>query len=455
MSCIPHLTSVCLLGYLSGAKKKCSFTSNIAAVHSQDSEAGLFPQPQGILLPIVKATSNEVTCSQAQEVKALVEDAAVLFKGVILDSELLSRGWVYQEVLLTPANIFCTGQQMWWSCCRMSCSQTFPRGFPSRLGRDISSKGFSDSISHRKRGFCWTIEEDLGDNPLGLWDDIIKHYSMTTVTASEDRIVAIAGVAKVFASRFRTLQGAVCHSGVWSVNVLDQLLWATMRERHQTPYRELLRSTHPIPTWSPLSCQGVSKERMPLGSVSTPLAKYVSMATSGLDPFGRARGLEDCVLHLRGVLVDIRFDDTATRFYASSHIAQGPWRGPDAEWDTTEDRQTALSCSGHIFAAVTVMAWEQRWTDSNIQGLLLRETAARNGGTTNRGTQKTWKRCGYFSYNLWPKEGPFFLAAFQIRRYGLDIEFADDPGALRPGVKGCGKLKPTGEAPDLEDIYIV
>lgn len=221
------------------------------------------------------------------------------FQRDIESSELLSRGWVYQEVLLTPANLFCTPEQMWWSCFTSSLSQVFPKHI---LGWDWRG-GISrvvDSIRDRK---CNMMSPEKSKDWPNVWIDIVCNYSATSVTFNGDRVVAIAGLAQVFASRFPNLQRAVCHSGVWSTSVVPQLLWY---DYFSKGYRFI--PTHPIPSWSPLSCQPEGREALRYdtghdGDIY--VAEYVSMQTSGLDRFGRAKEQKDCVLHLRGVLFQI------------------------------------------------------------------------------------------------------------------------------------------------------
>lgn len=93
---------------------------NITAVDCQNSEGDLCPVQRDTLLPILPTRDDSIRTSST------VGLPKQEFKSEIIFLELLSRAWVYQEVLLAPANLFCATEQMWWSCSGGTCSQAFP-----------------------------------------------------------------------------------------------------------------------------------------------------------------------------------------------------------------------------------------------------------------------------------------------------------------------------------------
>lgn len=78
---------------------------NIAAVDAKHTDEGLFPT-QRTALPVVSRQNDsiQIVCQSCG-----VSESHESF----IISNLLSRGWVYQEVLLTPTNLLCTKEQMW------------------------------------------------------------------------------------------------------------------------------------------------------------------------------------------------------------------------------------------------------------------------------------------------------------------------------------------------------
>lgn len=125
---------------------------NIAATHGQNSDAGLFPVQPGTLLPASRTTQGQVVI--------LWEDPQRKFSDGVLSSELLSRGWVYQEVLFAPANLFCTADEIWWFCPEKTYSDTFPGG-SLEVNRDGTLGQFENNLGYRKRSIM-PVEDTLG-----------------------------------------------------------------------------------------------------------------------------------------------------------------------------------------------------------------------------------------------------------------------------------------------------
>lgn len=224
----------------------------------------------------------------------------------IICSELLSRGWTYQEILLSPANLLCTRQMMWWSCSDASCSELFPENTPT-LGHDINEPPvFMDPLRSEK------VALKSGKSLINIWMDVISSYSRTSVTFRDDRVVAIAGIARLFSSWFPKLLDSAdltghFHSGIWSTEVIQQLLWRCTSSRRTRCSRD---DQIYIPSWSPLSSLSChpSYNR---SSTTVTLAEYVEIGSSGTtgvfrtDQFGRVQNQSEAVLHLRSVLVPI------------------------------------------------------------------------------------------------------------------------------------------------------
>lgn len=332
-------------------------------------------------------------------------------------SELLSRGWVYQEVLLTSANLFCTPDQMWWSCFTSSLNQIFPKAIPEKRGHELYP--FVDSIRGRKGNMMSPKERE---HWLEVWFDIVSNYSATSVTFSGDRVVAIAGLAQVFASRFPNLQHAVCHSGVWSTDVVPQILWYNhFHGGHRFPPYAM----HPIPSWSPLSGQGKWAPWYPTRQDNDMyVAEYVSMQTSGLDRFGRAKEQKDCVLHLRGVPLQI---DLLTKGPHTDHRAHSfnvtgyEDQNISLYWDTEEE--TAMSTSGPLLALPFILSTS---LSCRFKGLLLKPDADSSHRDHSETDRRLWVRCGWFEREFFEWNLKSTLEAFQLRRLGVTVVLNGD-----------------------------
>lgn len=413
---------------------------NIAVTNARDSEAGVFPTRRYIAVPVVRELAPPPSPCQ---VCILWEDPSEKLERDVVSSELLSRGWVYQEVFLTPANLFCTADEMWWSCFHGTCTQTFPRG------TDIE-----DSINEKKLNIMW--------DDAGFWDawrGVLEFYSGTSVTYKDDRLVAIAGLVAIFRALYPTyLQHASYHSGLWPLGLRDglhQLLWRRSKGHPLPSHR--YPATHPIPSWSPASYDG--KIRWPQDWLPE-LPQFISMENSQVDSFGRAMGQAQCTLHLRGVLVkiDIAVEDQSMEKSWASVTGRKDILVV-IEWDSDEDRRLAAESShtDHVRLLIFGLNLDRGWS---VEGIVLRPL----DGPIRTDASKTWVRCGYIN-DLDPKLKPRKRdvgEAFQLERYGLswilDQEFDIFLGKYYLDGRWGRRRDPlatTSTTTDLEDIYIV
>lgn len=412
---------------------------NIAVTNARDSEAGLFPTRIYIAIPVVRDLSPR---SSPNQVWVLLEEPSEKFERDIVYSELLSRGWVYQEVFLTPANLFCTADEMWWSCLHRTCTQTLPEG-----------ADFEDSIQHRKGKIMFEWVEGWE-----AWRSVLEIYTGTSVTFKDDRLVAIAGLAKLFrALRPAYFQHATYHSGVWQLDIrggLRQLLWRRSKGQSLPPSR--WSATHPIPSWSPASYNG----RIRWSSQTLlDLPDFMSMDSSHLDGFGRATDQAQCTLHLRGVLVKI---DVAVENQPTKESWACVTGHEDMliviEWDSDEDRRLAADSSRVGCARALTFSVNLNQARPSMEGLLLRPLDGPSGADGS----KIWLRCGYIHY-MDPKldcRKRSVGEAFQLERYGLTWMTYQELHQIGHYVGNNDNLNDgtwwnTSTPTDLEDIYIV
>lgn len=115
---------------------------DMAATHARNSDEGLFPTQANISPLAMRTVIGEVKV-------VLWDDPKERFTEAVIYSMLLSRGWVYQKVLFTPANVFYTPDEMWWSCSDATYSGMFSAGILVEYndGRPVH---FIDDLRHRK-----------------------------------------------------------------------------------------------------------------------------------------------------------------------------------------------------------------------------------------------------------------------------------------------------------------
>lgn len=405
------------------------------------------------------------------QIWALRENPDSIFEEYVNSSELLSRGWVYQEVLLTPANLFCTKDEIWWSCSCATCSRTTPTGVvknpskgPSYLRAKYGCVPFVDDIRKRKTIITGDL---LRLDPIRSWGDVLHSYCRTSITVDDDRLVAIAGIANLFRSLFpHQLQKAIYNSGLWSTNILQQLRWtATPPPLHEEDEVEAIQGRlrpariH-IPSWSPLNCAGIMNRTYQVDSVcnSHPLPlpiEVVAMGNAKVDRFGRATEQAGSTLHLRGVQpVEVNLAEDLN--HAESKGCMGV--PVLVAWDTKEERELArlrLSTEVGSYRALLFTFDPRRL--AFLDGLLLRP------GTLCDGLDR-WIRCAYIFASFHPDYiGRYdelvtkYVHAYRVVEYGYTWVVADtaEEGRTSISQESNWQRESTGRAPELRDIYIV
>lgn len=416
---------------------------NIAATDSQDSEGSLFPRKQPILLPTVRerrpkaSPTHEVTIILSQGLRDSFYDR-------VMDSELLSRGWVYQEALLAPATLFCTAEQMWWSCAERTCSQIFPDG--AGIGVEDEYGSGLDFLTERKLAIITPSEYP---DPITEWTRVLEHYTATNVTMKDDRLVAIAGTASIFRSLYPEQLGlADYHSGLWSTELTRQLCWCGQLLKQKVPDHRF-PTLHHMPSWSPTSFNGATRNYASDASRQFPIG--VKMNAAGLDQFGRATVQEQCAIRLLGALTQVTLGSAdgqeEDRVWSPGHEATSL----RVVWDSLDDAhlaRTSLSTSTGLQALVLQCGRE------SLDGLLLRAVhdSEEDGLSSTR-----WARCGYL-FQHWAedrhdqKQRADYVQAFQLGRYGRASTI--DEHAISPR-RWRHRRDDTDFRSDLQEIFIV
>jgi Heterokaryon incompatibility protein (HET) len=163
-----------------------------------------------------------------------------------LEEKFLStRGWVFQERLVSTATLHYTDEGMVWECVRgtqLSHGQNASCASWKGAWRDLLKQATLSSSGAAKLRM-------LGKTPNEIWYDWISAYSERLLFDVEDKFIAIAGVAKTFGRVFNLTYVA----GLWLEHFVSGLLW---RRHNRT--RTLVRfpNKYIAPSWSWASVEG-------------------------------------------------------------------------------------------------------------------------------------------------------------------------------------------------------
>jgi hypothetical protein len=158
------------------------------------------------------------------------------------DLPLLGRGWVFQELSLSPRTIHFLKDEVMWQCQSKREQES--------LSTDMACL---DSIFFRP------MISSVDDEDLRLqWYRIVEAYSMRRLTFQKDRIPAIAAIAiRIQDQR----PGDRYLAGLWQSSLCFDLLWFTIRGQPRYIDRKLFNPTsariascsdpmNPMPSWS-------------------------------------------------------------------------------------------------------------------------------------------------------------------------------------------------------------
>lgn len=334
---------------------------------------------------------------------------------------------------------------MWWSCFDASLSQLWPRGMPpwdyfsdgyyhSRLSRLTGAKSSQDDL-RRYRADIHPSDTQFID-VVERWMRVLTFYLQTTVTFDEDRPIAITGMARYLQSVSAELQEAKYHSGLWSTQILRQLLWA-----QPDVCAKLVDSSHwahPLPSWTPLKCRVRITESafrmnliywLPKGfgtSTVRYLARNASFRADGLDRFGQACTPQDLTLHLQGVVVDLK--TITPRDVYRVHPIGYEDATAKAVWDSVSETHLVQEWNGHFQGVTVQVAYQEDYLE--LSGLLL-TPFTHSADVRPIATCMQWTRVGVFHIKLGiriqsgcltpdsAKRLKVYEDAFQVLRYGI------------------------------------
>ncbi len=167
------------------------------------------------------------------------------FDYVLQRSRLYSRGWTFQERLLSSRTVH-FGKQLYWECCSRRASTTFP------LTVDYPCQ-FADDFILKFKQLTLNPNEDVAGELHRIWCSVVRDYSRRDLTEPNDRLIALSGVAKRLQHVYLLSEDKYLY-GLWKPCLPEQLLWGM-----EDVQREIIKQTNAGPSWSWVSHMHSSK----------------------------------------------------------------------------------------------------------------------------------------------------------------------------------------------------
>jgi hypothetical protein len=224
---------------------------NIAAAASNNCAGGLFQtRPSSYLGPCLLSVASRDSASM---LRFQLYDPD-LWNAEFETAKLNTRAWVVQERLLSPRTLAFTKTQRFWECRRKRACDEFPSGYPVEYFDkppwtfelpSLDSKLKTQAlVGQRHRGLDGNLTKQLSL----AWHNLIMLYSRQNITFEQDKLVAISGLAILFAQQV----GGEYLAGLWKPTLLADLLWEASTCSY--PRRRSLTYRSPSWSWASMEC---------------------------------------------------------------------------------------------------------------------------------------------------------------------------------------------------------
>lgn len=236
-----------------------SFFTISAAGASNGTDGCFQGRPLGIFGPLIRLPYRDSTGHQRGHFYVHRRELSVTQEYVerVRKSELISRGWVLQERLLSRRILHFTESQLFFECAelnpRSECSETVFIDPRTRCMSELSHTPSADvsSLWHNgETAFMETTTWDTNISHSDHWYTIVEQYSGLALSIpKQDRLAAVAGIAEEFQQILG--KGSTAHrrilylAGLWLEDIHYGLLWEACEEGGSPKL-----SGYETPTWS-------------------------------------------------------------------------------------------------------------------------------------------------------------------------------------------------------------
>jgi len=212
---------------------------NIAATGAENPHGGLFHKRNTSSIPPLRVfipKLSQLFPSQRKRVCLHYYDvtAVRMWEREVEQTALCGRGWVFQERVLSPRCLHFGKRQLFWECPTLSACETYPDGIVRPMDDDTLYLKSHDPLDHDLSSTLGQLESGRHAHPppfLSIWGRIVEDYTKTLLSRDSDKLMAVAGMAKVLGrnTRLDYLAGLWARKayGRWFCNIPNQLLWRT------------------------------------------------------------------------------------------------------------------------------------------------------------------------------------------------------------------------------------
>ena len=324
-----------------------------------------------------------------------------------IESAVLNkRAWVLQERLLAPRTVHFARDQVWWECSQLRACETWPFGVPE------------DRFHFQTDAVTAFRQFDPGDadGSHDSWLSLVRTYTASGLTKPQDKLVALAGIAKSVHSSLSLAQDDYI-AGLWKCQLPLNLLWS----KRSAGTRAL---EYRAPSWSWASVEGEihchsSQDRAAVITDCAVRLLDCSVTTASQSPFGP---VENASLQLTGPLYSATLADPVQGDQNDHRMTKLVIKGIQfIENDTfaealDDDKLYSASSISTFFLRVFTTSSPYLDEERMSEGLALERVAGKNG---------RYRRVGWL--RIFHRDAEEFFHA-RLRSKLKPIEYEEDRG---------------------------
>ncbi|KAL8396400.1 hypothetical protein RB594_004628 [Gaeumannomyces avenae] len=247
--------------------------SHQSMFHDRDPDA-LYPPTTHCNIPVpVPGYMNEWT--MINKSSTIIKHLQHRWDTEVLGAKLNTRGWVFQERILSPRIIHFGRSQVYRECRHLEASEEWPRGFPEELWGNPVAFSQRDLYSRRYTSAGWR--------------QIIEAYSACELSVPNDRLIAISAVARLAVAAFQDTYVA----GLWRSALEELLAWRVSPYPRDNPARTAAATwpaeVYRAPSWSWASVDGQVRFDERYGPGLLVKAQEVHLDYATADKMGRLK----------------------------------------------------------------------------------------------------------------------------------------------------------------------
>ena len=214
----------------------------IAASAAEDSHSGLFQRRD--LGRFLASIDFRCHCGSASY-DATEQSAEAAGTAWYEKLPLHRRAWVHQELAISRRIAYFADVQIIWICLETVAGEL--DSMSAYFNQHMYAPYLRPVIP--QYDMSW-LSSCVAEIPLSWkWTRLVASYSDLNLTYAKDRLVAVAGMARLYHNHSQGSLGKYC-AGLWEQSLAHDLIW-----RRTWPFDSLARSTntcdtYPAPTWS-------------------------------------------------------------------------------------------------------------------------------------------------------------------------------------------------------------